>query len=75
MTESPAATLDAPVADAQPARVELRGISKRFGKFEALKGVLLVVASASVAPRAPSAMEVCAARSCVRATDADGCVG
>src|SRR6202790_5089632 len=29
----------------------------------------------AVAPRAPSAMEVCAARSCVRATDADGCVG
>src|SRR5260221_14416019 len=29
----------------------------------------------AVAPRAPSAMEVCAPRSCVRATDADGCVG
>src|SRR6202158_2660735 len=29
----------------------------------------------AVAPRAPGAMEVCAARSCVRATDADGCVG
>src|SRR5258708_24351735 len=29
----------------------------------------------AVAPRAPSAMEVCAPRSWVRATDADGCVG
>src|ERR1700676_5367727 len=29
----------------------------------------------AVAPRAPRAMEVCAARSCVGATDADGCVG
>src|SRR6202011_2469594 len=29
----------------------------------------------AVAPRAPSAMEVCAAKSCVRATDGDGCVG
>jgi hypothetical protein len=29
----------------------------------------------AVAPRAPSAMEVCARRRCVRATDADECVG
>ena len=29
----------------------------------------------AVAPRAPSAMEVCARRSCVRATDADERVG
>src|SRR6476620_8555043 len=29
----------------------------------------------AVAPRAPSAMEVCAPRSCVKATDADECVG
>jgi hypothetical protein len=29
----------------------------------------------AVAPRAPSAMEVCARRRCVRATDTDECVG
>ena len=29
----------------------------------------------AVAPRAPSAMEVCARRRCVRVTDADECVG
>jgi len=29
----------------------------------------------AVAPRAPSAMDVCARRSCVRATDADERVG
>jgi rhamnose transport system ATP-binding protein len=48
VTDSPAVTQDAPVAAAEPPRVELHGISKRFGATAALTDVSMDLRSGEI---------------------------